>query len=103
MKKCLICKFCLQKENFCADSGKFCTDMPAKYSRGLRCRACEPPPVQQQEDQEEQVEDQEHLECCLEYAQRWDGLGQTTEESRVKYLYACQNEETETAAVELET
>ena len=68
MKKCLICKFCLQKEKNCADSGKFGADMPAKYSRGLRCRACEPPPGQQQEDQEEQVEDQEHLECCLEYA-----------------------------------
>ena len=43
-------------------------NMPAKYGRGLRCRACEPPPGQQQEDQEEQVEDREHLECCLEYA-----------------------------------
>ena len=36
-------------------------NMPAKYGRGLRCRACEPPPGQQQEDQE-------HLQCCLESA-----------------------------------
>ena len=61
-------------------------NMPAKYGRDLRCRACEPPPGQQQEDQEEQVEDQEHLECCSGYAELWDGLGPTTEESRVKYF-----------------
>ena len=61
-------------------------NMPAKYGRDLRCRACEPPPGQQQEDQEEQVEDQENLECCSGYAELWDGLGPTTEESRVKYF-----------------
>ena len=61
-------------------------NMPAKYGRVLRCRACERPPGQQQEDHEEQLEDQEHLECCLGYAELWDGLGPTTKESRVKYL-----------------
>ena len=71
-------------------------NMPSKYGRDLRCRACGPQlqPCQRQEDQDHQdqdhVEDQEHLECCMGYAELWDGLGPVTEQSRIKYLMSVQ-------------
>ena len=71
-------------------------NMPSKYGRDLRCRACGPQlqPGQRQEDQDHQdqghVEDQEHLECCMGYAELWDGLGPATEQSRIKYFMRVQ-------------
>ena len=73
-------------------------NMPTKYGRDLRCRACGPETGQQQqgeqqegeqqqeEEQTEQIEDQDHLEVCRGYSELWDGLGPASPESRVRYF-----------------
>ena len=65
-------------------------NMPTRYGRDLRCRACGPEAGQQQEQQGEQqehhVEDQDHLEVCPGYGELWDGLGPASPESRVRYF-----------------
>ena len=70
-------------------------NMPSRYKRDLRCRACGPvieekelnqneqqEEQQEQEDQEDHpwsIEDQDHLETCSGYSELWDGLGPMTE------------------------
>ena len=74
-------------------------NMPSRYKRDLRCRACGPVieekelnqnEQQEQQEQEEDhqwsIEDQDHLETCSGYSELWDGLGPMTELSRIKYF-----------------
>ena len=58
-------------------------NMPTRYGRDLRCRACGPGYGQQQ--QEEHIEDQDHLEVCREYSELWEGLEPASPESRIQY------------------
>ena len=73
-------------------------NMPTRYKRDLRCRACGPgagqqdkeqdetEEQQQQQDEEWHIEDQDHLEICPGYSELWAGLGPLTEQSRIKYF-----------------
>ena len=53
-------------------------NMPTRYGRDLRCRACGPLAGRQAVPggavQEEHDKTQEHLEVCRGYADLWDGL-----------------------------
>ena len=65
-------------------------NMPSRYGRDLRCRACcpraggEPGPAGA--EQEEHTESQEHLEGCSAYADLWQGLGPYTLVARCRYF-----------------
>ena len=70
-------------------------NMPTKYRRDLRCQACGPGLVEQQEQREQQegeqeqggqVEDQDHLEVCPGYSELWEGLGPASPETTVRYF-----------------
>ena len=85
-------------------------NMPTRYKRDLRCRACGPgagqqdkeqdeeqdeeqdkeqdetEEQQQQQDEEWHIEDQDHLEICPGYSELWDRLGPLTEQSRIHYF-----------------
>ena len=80
-------------------------NMPTRYKRDLRCRACGPDDEEQekeqetaaeQEEQEEEeqqqqqkdmvIENQEHIEVCPGYSELWNGLGPYSEQSRLKYF-----------------
>ena len=63
------------------------SNMPAKYNRDLKCRAClpagksDPVSISKQPD-----EDQEHLECCNGFAQLWQGLGSYDLQARCQFF-----------------
>ena len=59
-------------------------NMPTRYGRDLWCRACGPGQGEQQ--QEEQIEDQDHLEVCPGYSELWEGLGPASPETTVRYF-----------------
>ena len=64
-------------------------NMPTRYGRDLRCRACGPGQGEQQqqgEQQGEQIEDQDHLEVCPGYSELWEGLGPASPETTVRYF-----------------
>ena len=64
-------------------------NMPTRYKRDLRCRACGPGVGEQEKEQQEEeghIEDQEHLEVCKGYGELWEGLGPSTEQSRIRYF-----------------
>ena len=80
-------------------------NMPTKYRRDLRCRACGPGLGEQQEQGEQQegeqeqgeqdqgeqeqggqVEDQDHLEVCPGYSELWEGLSPASPETTVRYF-----------------
>ena len=83
-------------------------NMPTRYKRDLRCRACGPEireqgegeqneieqnEVEQNEDKQKtqekdkwKIEDQEHLEICPGHRELWEGLGPTDEQSRIRYF-----------------
>ena len=62
-------------------------NMPTRYGRDLRCRACGPGlEQQQQQQQEDHIENQDHLEVCKGYSELWDGLGPASPESRIQYF-----------------
>ena len=78
-------------------------NMPTRYGRDLICRACLPQEQKEQEqgiqereqgiqeqEREPCIEDQEHIECCPDYAELWEGIEPATEESRVKYFMRVQ-------------
>ena len=78
-------------------------NMPSRYKRDLRCRACvigeqgeggqeqeqnENKQKEQEEQKEDQwnTEDQKHLEIFSGYSELWDGLGPLKEQFRIKYF-----------------
>ena len=64
-------------------------NMPTRFGRDLRCRVCGPGSAQQQQgeqQQEEHIEDQDHLEVCRGYSELWEGLGPASPESRIQYF-----------------
>ena len=65
-------------------------NMPTRYGRDLRCRACGPLAGRQAVPggavQEEHDETQEHLEVCRGYADLWDGLGPYSMKTRCRYF-----------------
>ena len=70
-------------------------NMPTRYGRDLRCRACchlagsvavPGGPVQESHD-----ETQEHLEECRGYAELWEGLGPYSLKTRCKYFMRVKN------------
>ena len=94
-------------------------NMPTKYGRDLRCRGCNPDLTEQEQEQEqereqeqeieqdqeqeqeqeleieqeqepEQIENQEHFECCTGYKELWDGLGPYSLLSRCWYFQRVQ-------------
>ena len=90
-----MCRMAFRLETYQFDCR---ANMPTRYGRDLRCRACSPRQEQEQGDkeqeerqQEQHEENQEHLEVCLGYAELWSGLGPATEESRVQYFMRVKN------------
>ena len=65
-------------------------NMPTRYGRDLRCRACCPQtegqPDLEDAEQEGCIESQEHLEGCKAYADLWQGLGPYSLQSRCRYF-----------------
>ena len=79
-------------------------NMPTRYKRDLRCRACGPEVREQEENEQEneqneieqnqsekeqeewKIEDQEHLEVCPGHSELWEGLGPINEQSRIRYF-----------------
>ena len=77
---------------FCLETYQFdCrANMPTRYGRDLRCRACCPQtegqPDLEDAEQEGCIESQEHLEGCKAYADLWQGLGPYSLQSRCRYF-----------------
>ena len=65
-------------------------NMPTRYGRDLRCRACSPQEQnekrQEQRENQEQIEDQDHLESCPGYSELWEGLGPYSPRSRIQFF-----------------
>ena len=66
-------------------------NMPSRYKRDLKCRACRPDPATGLEGVDEK---QDHLEVCVGYSELWKGLGPMTPLSRVRYFIRVKNRRT---------
>jgi hypothetical protein len=81
------CRMAFRLETFQFDCR---ANMPTRYGRDLRCRACCPldggEPGPGGAAREDHVESQEHLEVCKAYAELWQGLGPHTPQSRCRYF-----------------
>ena len=66
-------------------------NMPSRYKRDLKCRACRPDPATWLEGEDET---QDHLEVCVGYSELWKGLGPMTPLSRVRYFIRVKNRRT---------
>ena len=86
------CRMAFRLETFQFDCR---ANMPTRYGRDLRCRACSPQKQREnmeqrenteQRDKEENIEDQEHLESCPGYSELWEGLGPYSPRARLQYF-----------------
>ena len=81
------CRMAFRLDTFQFDCS---ANMPSRYGRDLRCRACCPLDGSKAGPggavQEEHDETQEHLEVCRGYANLWEGLGPYTMKTRSRYF-----------------